>query len=222
MYVAESLVRTGNPALDAYRQVILPHDYRIKQVNDHLYSVYPIGTPLMAAPFVYAIDRLPGLEMLGGESLSAYLLTHPPDSMVFFIEKLIASILTAINCVIIFGRGRYSLNVVKSIVLTTIFALGTSAWSTLAEQGEQGLEVLGMMVVIGALQNQYERLAIHPVESFRVEQVVFGDGLTEFQEALEAGLPALMDGGPGIITIEPEKPGIQLIGVIHKIRVQFE
>ena len=130
MYVAESLVRTGNPALDAYRQVILPHDYRIKQVNDHLYSVYPIGTPLMAAPFVYAIDRLPGLEMLGGESLSAYLLTHPPDSMVFFIEKLIASILTAINCVIIFGRGRYSLNVVKSIVLTTIFALGTSAWST--------------------------------------------------------------------------------------------
>ena len=49
--------------------------------------------------------------------------------MTYFCKRSIASILTAVNCVIIFFLGRYYLNVAKSIVLTIIFAFATSAWS---------------------------------------------------------------------------------------------
>jgi len=128
VYVAERLVKTGKPDLDIYRQLISPDDYRIENVNGHLYSVYPLGTPLMAAPIVGVIDII-GSRLFGGMSLSAYLLIHTPNSTLFLVEKMIASILTAINCVIIFALGRYYLNTAKAIILTIIFAFATSAWS---------------------------------------------------------------------------------------------
>jgi hypothetical protein len=97
VYLAESLVRTGNFNLDEYHSLIKPDDYRVVVVNGHLYSVYPIGAPLMAAPFVDAIDQLTGLQMFGGVNFSTYLLIHPPDGIVFFVEKLIRPLAKVLN-----------------------------------------------------------------------------------------------------------------------------
>ena len=126
LYVSASVVKTGNFDLNEYRLLIVPDDYRVELINGHIYSIFPIGTPLMASPFVYILDRYPSAA---GLRLSEYLADHRPDEVIFQIEKLVASFLVAVNCVIIFSLARKHLAVAKSIVLTVIFAFATSTWS---------------------------------------------------------------------------------------------
>lgn len=126
LYLAENIVQTGNADLDAYSQFEMPNDYRVEWVNGRKYSYYPIGTPLLAAPLVGLLDFFPVAD---GMRLSQYLASHPPDDVIFQIEKIIASFLAALNCVIIFALARPRLGNAKALLVAGIFAFATPVWS---------------------------------------------------------------------------------------------
>ena len=81
----------------------------------------------------------------------------------------------------------------------------------LSEEGQQRFEVFHLVMLVRALQDRHERLAAHPGIFLRIEQIVFGDGACQFQEALEAHLPVLMHLRPGFLVIALINPGIDLI-----------
>lgn len=164
LYIATSIANTGNFDLDEYRHLIMPDDYRVESVNGHIYSIFPIGTPLMVAPFVFILDHFPAII---GLRLSAYLVDHQPDDIVFQVEKLIASFLAAVNCVVIFVLARQHLDVVKSIVLTTIFAFGTSTWSV-ASRGlwQHGPSMLSLSLAVYSLVSAQKNLLFVPLTGF--------------------------------------------------------
>ena len=167
VYLAESFVRTGNFNLDEYRSLIKPDDYRVVEVNGHLYSFFPIGAPLMASPFVYAIDHFTSLRLFGGENLSTYLLNHSPDDVVSFVEKFIASILVALNCVIIFILSRRYLNIAKSIILTLIFAFATSNWSVSSRAlWQHGPSMLCLSLAVYILIVAQDKPSLVPLAGF--------------------------------------------------------
>jgi hypothetical protein len=127
LYLATSFIKTGNFNLDEYSDMIPSNDYRTERVNGHIYSTYPIGTPLMTVPVIFILDHL---SVINGLNLSAFLANHPPGPDEWQVEKFVASIIVSLNAVIMFAMGLKYLNVVKSAILTILFALATSAWST--------------------------------------------------------------------------------------------
>jgi hypothetical protein len=61
LLVAHRLLTTGDPALDPFVDQLggvdatgAPRDYRLVETGDHVHWLYPLGTPLLAAPFVAA------------------------------------------------------------------------------------------------------------------------------------------------------------------------
>jgi hypothetical protein len=127
LFLATSLIKTGNFNMDEYSNAIPPNDYRIERVNGHLYSTYPIGAPLMAAPIVYVLDHF---TVFNGLNLSAFLASRPSGPDVWQVEKFVASIIVAINSMIVFALAIQYLNAFKAVILTILFSLATPAWST--------------------------------------------------------------------------------------------
>jgi len=137
--ISLSMVRQRNTDLDEYREAVLSGPrYVYAIVNGHIYSSYPIGTPLLAAPMVYAIDlvmrqlclafpRVEGLlrslrhervECVDAASL------HGP------VEIIVASFIVALTTVLMYFIGRQFLSQRHSFLLACVFAFCTPAWST--------------------------------------------------------------------------------------------
>jgi len=123
---AFSIIKEHNTNLDEYHNLINSYQYyAIDSVNGHLYSKFPMGTTLIATPFVYIIDKLctkvVGMDIYGIEK------TYPLQG----IELLIASIIVAITVIFIFRISNMILkNNFQSILITLIFGFCTAAWST--------------------------------------------------------------------------------------------
>jgi hypothetical protein len=116
--LATSIVREKDLNLDEYASLIPPQDYRIQWIAGHSYSSFPPGTPLLVAPLVY-------LYGLAVPEFAADVGKNHEQA-----ELFIASLITAIAVVLIYGIGRASLSVARSAVLALVFAFATSAWST--------------------------------------------------------------------------------------------
>jgi len=124
IYTAMSIIREGDTDLDEYQGMMSAGDYRIENISGHLYDFFPVGTPILAVPFVYAVDYA-----------SAKLLSFNLD---FFMSKafpngvqlLSASFLSALCAVIIYLTARMRLDVKYSLLVTFVFAFCTPAWST--------------------------------------------------------------------------------------------
>ena len=123
IHLAMSLVREGDLDLDEYRDIIPAGDYRVIEVGGHIYSRYPEGPSIVAAPMVAAIKSLAkhGLHLY----LDPYLRNSPPSG----IEKVVASILVAVTAVVIFHLARRRLGPALSLLTAFVFAFCTSAWS---------------------------------------------------------------------------------------------
>ena len=133
LYVSSSILQEGNTDLDEYAHLIAPDDYRVEQIGNHTYSVFPIGTPLLAVPFVFVVDNIfPPVEQ---NTFSDYLMRHPPDQVVFEVEKVIASIIMAGTVAVVFLTASNLTTPVRAFMTAVIFAFGTSAWSV----GSRGL-----------------------------------------------------------------------------------
>jgi len=126
LYTTVSLLKEGNTDLEEYRHILRANDfYSIEQVDGRAYTKYPLGASLIALPFMAIIN--PVLEI----GLSADIETLLNQELPSGLEKGIASFLVALIAVLLFRISELSgVKFGYSLLLVSIFAFGTSAWST--------------------------------------------------------------------------------------------
>jgi hypothetical protein len=128
-HVAASILRERNVNLDEYRNLIdMKIDYRLRLVNGHIYYYYPIATPLLITPIVWLINKV--YPIFYPTDFYTYLAQHAPNTHTAKMEILIAAGFVALSAIFIYLIGRRYLGVMKSLLLTFIFAFSTSMWST--------------------------------------------------------------------------------------------
>ncbi len=128
-HVAASLLRQHNIDLDEYRSLMnLQIDYRLRLVGGHVYSYYPIATPLLVTPAVWAVNKI--YPLVYPTDFYTYLDQHAPDTRTARLEKLMASAIAALAAGLIYLIARRELGVGKSLAIGLIFAFSTSIWST--------------------------------------------------------------------------------------------
>jgi len=164
---ALSIIREKNVDLDEYRRIIEKEEYyAVEIVGNHLYPVYPTGTPIIAIPFVYVLDRFldRGLSIDLGKVLRDNYGTRGG------IEVCIASVLIALTSIFIYLIGCLCFNDQKySILITFIFAFCTSAWSTASRalwQHTSSIFLLAVslyLIVLAKENPKYEPLMIRLV-----------------------------------------------------------
>ena len=120
IHIAMSILREGNTDLAEYKELIQEDDYRIEKVDAHFYSIFAVGAPLLAVPFVYIYDKF-------FVDLDDRLKNTVPAGK---IEKAIASFIIALAAVFIYLIARLFLSTRLSLLLVFIFAYCTSVWST--------------------------------------------------------------------------------------------
>ncbi len=128
LYVSASILSEHNLDLNEYERFIAKDDYRILRWNGHIYSYFPIGTPLLATPAVWIIDRLFPLRY--STDFLTYLQENPPNSFTDNIEKWIASAIVAASAFFLYLLARQEIGKWPSIFLVLIFAFSTSMYST--------------------------------------------------------------------------------------------
>jgi hypothetical protein len=110
---AKSLVKEGNTDLDEYRSKIDPEDYRIKEIKGHLYSIFPVGASLLAAPIALITPE----EVI--------------DRSYMDVERLVSSLLIAISSLFVYFFSCSALKNQKvALMMVFLFAFCTSTWST--------------------------------------------------------------------------------------------
>ena len=126
VHVSMSIITEGNVDLDEYEHLATPMHYTLERREGRLYCWFPIGTSLVTTPFVYVIDRV--YPFFEGTSLREALSqsTRPTGG----VQRLIASLLTAISAVLIYRIARRRLNRLPALVGVFIFAFCTPMWST--------------------------------------------------------------------------------------------
>ena len=122
-----SIIKEGNTDLDEYKDLIartFEETPTTETIDGHIYNLYPIGSSILALPFVYAIDQF------AGRVLSFDLNEHVKQVVPEGIELFIACFVIALTAVIVYRIARLSLDRPRSLALVFIFAFCTSAWST--------------------------------------------------------------------------------------------
>ncbi|MGZ6317508.1 MAG: hypothetical protein ACXWNQ_09630, partial [Anaerolineales bacterium] len=126
-HVAASLLRQQNIDLDEYRSLMnLQIDYRLMLVEGHVYSYYPIATPLLVTPAVWAVNKI--YPLVYPTDFYTYLDQHAPDTRTARLEKLVASAIAALAAGLIYLIARRELGPGKSLAIALIFAFSTSIW----------------------------------------------------------------------------------------------
>ncbi len=112
---ALSIVKERNTDLDEYKGLLEKNNYYfIKNINGHCYTFFPVGVSVIAAPFVYVIDRC-GIDVI---------------EIYEEVELFVACVIVAITAVFVYFISQFFLNRGFSLLVTFIFAFCTSAWST--------------------------------------------------------------------------------------------
>src|SRR5512146_852239 len=128
-HLAASMLRQHNIDLDEYRSLMhLKTDYRMRVVGGHIYSYYPIATPLLVTPAVWLINKI--YPVVYPTDFYGYLQTHAPDGRTAKIEKVLASGFGALAAILLYLIARRELPAARSMLATGIFAFSTSMWST--------------------------------------------------------------------------------------------
>jgi hypothetical protein len=111
------ILSEGKINLDKYKAFINPTDHGVENLNGHIYNFFPIGTPLLAIPFL----------LLYNDALvtTAYLNSSGE------IERFIASFIVALSSIFIYLICLQLLKNKKyALILVLIYAFCTSVWST--------------------------------------------------------------------------------------------
>ncbi len=149
LYTAASIVREGNADLDEYEHHIdLEDDIRVISSKGHIYSVYPVATPIISAPFVWAANQY--FSYRNSDDFFMYLRKHEPDDVTGRLEKTIASVIAALSAIPIYLIGRAaSLDRNRAILLALLFAFATSMWSTASRaMWQHGPSVLFLSIAL--------------------------------------------------------------------------
>jgi hypothetical protein len=121
---AVSLLRHGDLNLDEYRIEEYQHlfeagSYSVHRQDAHYYSIYPAGVPVLAAPIIWLLSTMTGVDPASS------------DNSRLAAELITASVIAATAALAIYAVS-YALT--SSTGLATlaciVFAFGTPAWST--------------------------------------------------------------------------------------------
>jgi len=127
-------------------------DSDVSEVGGHLYNDFPIGVSLAATPFVLAIDQV--WSRLWSRDLDAYV--RRPGAR--RVETFIASFFVALTAVFVYFIARRSLDGIRSLGLTFLFAFCTSAWSTASRSlWEHGPSMLMLAIALWLILAAKER-----------------------------------------------------------------
>ncbi len=126
LHTALSLAREGNTDLDEYQEMVAQVWWPPDEIDGHHYDTAPIGTPLLAAPIMWAVDR--AWALFGWGDFQAYLKHNFPVEL----QTIIAGVMMALTAVLLYRVGRRWLTRPYAVLLALIFAFGTTAWSVVS------------------------------------------------------------------------------------------
>lgn len=161
-HLAASILQGGNINLDEYHNLIdLKLDYRLRVFDGHIYSYYPIATPILVTPIVWFINEV--YPFFYRNDFYSYLSLHAPDNHTAKIERLIASGIVALSAVLIYLISHQYLEVGNSLILSFIFAFATSMWSTASRAlWQHGTSVLFLSLALFLLISVKRKQAVIP------------------------------------------------------------
>ncbi len=109
-----SLLKEGNLELSEYTKLLEKHESGTRRVRGKYYMLFPVGTPLLAMPFVFAATRV--YEDVPSLQARMYRIAA-------FSAKLIAALSVALLFLLLV---RLTGNLRQSLFLSALFALATS------------------------------------------------------------------------------------------------
>lgn len=117
---ALSIIEEGNLNINEYKTLLDKYEYSdTRMVGEAVYSRFPIGTPLLATPFVLVFNQFTDIKAITSHDI--------PTG----IEHFLASLFVAAAAAFVY---LFSLKLVNkpayAVVAALIFAFCTSAWST--------------------------------------------------------------------------------------------
>ncbi len=142
VHTSMSIIQEGNTDLDEYKDELIENEYYVvEKIGDHYYSVFPVGTSLLAVPFVAIANSIfeplilliPSLDGLFKKKLAQHGIQV--DELQFIniypaVELVTASLFCAGTAVVIFLIAGFRLPTAYSLLVVFIFAFCTSSWST--------------------------------------------------------------------------------------------
>jgi hypothetical protein len=143
IHTAVSLVDEGNFDLDEYRSTLQARQfYFTEQVGGHVYTVFPFGTSMLAAPAVVILRPIAAALFSGWPSLRVSMETaqrmrgcpplagEPLVALHSWAEQIIASTMVALAALLLYFIARDEVSVGSAVLVAVLFAFATSAWST--------------------------------------------------------------------------------------------
>lgn len=142
-YVTLSIVREGNTDLDEYNPLLEINKkelYAVQKINGHYYSIYPIGTPIIATPVVFILDKIFHFNY----KKANFVLWHE------FIQRVAAGLIVSMTASLVYLIAAvYFKGIFYPTLLTFIFSFCTSAWSVASRAlWQHGPSMLMLTVVL--------------------------------------------------------------------------
>jgi hypothetical protein len=126
LHKAMSILSEGNTSLDEYSDLLgAQNDYAIEHVGGHSYDQFPVGTAIMALPFVAAMDVW--YRVVRHQDLRE----HLKRSSMWEEQRLMASFFVGLTAAFLYLIAAHRLGSVwRSLLIVFVFAFCTSAWSS--------------------------------------------------------------------------------------------
>jgi hypothetical protein len=171
IFTAHSLIHEGNADLNEFRAELVRQEFyaiecvgagyrRAYPVNEtspceRYYNFYPIAVPVLAAPFVGALEigtrfLQPWLQPVADSTASSVARAFLTGDMVnasMLVEVVIASFVIALSAVVMYLIGREMLTPRRALLVPLLFSFCTAAWST----GSRALWQHGFSMLLIAL-----------------------------------------------------------------------
>ena len=148
-----SVVKEGNTDLDEYENLIAKYNqYAVQNINGHVYYYFPIGSSVLAVPFVFSIDKASNIIFQAdlNDYLSQNLALDQFEHRLAMIQMFIASLYVALTTVFVYLIGELLFKrKLHSLFLALIFAFCTSAWSMASiELNQHGPSMLMLTIAL--------------------------------------------------------------------------
>ena len=130
LHVANSILKERNTDLDEYQWLIEKegiYKTRILTQNGHLYSIYPLGTSLLALPFVALYDWW-NTTFVSPISIDKQIILSQTD----LIDNFLAALFVALAVLFVYLTGLQFAPWYLSLIGSLLLAFGTTAWTQAA------------------------------------------------------------------------------------------
>ncbi len=119
-----SLLKEGDADLDEYAAFVHKVNYATVTIDGRLYYEFPIGSSLVAMPFLFIVDHLPDRYLFF--TLRGYTNRDPHQ----LVHAFAAGGVVALAMLVAYALARIHTSIPGAACFAMVFAFGTSLWST--------------------------------------------------------------------------------------------